>query len=67
LVARGEFSIVIAELAVSAGYSELGPLASAYVVILAVAGPLAARYADTLARPWLASSAEAGSGPASPR
>lgn len=52
LTARGEFSIVIAELAVRAGYSEVGPLASAYVVILGVLGPLLARYADTLAGPW---------------
>ncbi len=52
LIARGEFSIVIAELAVSAGYTEIGPLASAYVVMLSVLGPLLARYADTLAGPW---------------
>jgi CPA2 family monovalent cation:H+ antiporter-2 len=44
LVARGEFSIVIAGLAVSAGReSDLGPLAAAYVLILAVAGSLLAR------------------------
>jgi monovalent cation:H+ antiporter-2, CPA2 family len=44
LVARGEFSIVIAGLAVSAGReSDLGPLAAAYVLILAVVGPLLAR------------------------
>jgi len=49
LVARGEFSIVIAELAVSAGFTDVGPLASAYVVILGVAGPLLARFADALA------------------
>ena len=52
LIARGEFSIVIAGLAVSAGYTEIGPLASAYVVMLSVLGPLLARYADTLAGPW---------------
>lgn len=46
LVARGEFSIVIAGLAASAGYTEIGPLASAYVVLLGVAGPLVARFAD---------------------
>jgi CPA2 family monovalent cation:H+ antiporter-2 len=46
LVARGEFSIVIAGLAASAGYTELGPLASAYVVLLGVAGPVIARFAD---------------------
>jgi CPA2 family monovalent cation:H+ antiporter-2 len=42
LVSRGEFSIVIAGLAVSAGLEpELGPLAAAYVLALAIAGPLA--------------------------
>jgi CPA2 family monovalent cation:H+ antiporter-2 len=52
LTARGEFSIVIAELAVTAGYTEIGPLASAYVVMLGVLGPLLARFADELAGPW---------------
>jgi CPA2 family monovalent cation:H+ antiporter-2 len=47
LIARGEFSIVIAGLAVAAGAEpELGPLAATYVLVLAVAGPLAARFAD---------------------
>lgn len=55
LVARGEFSIVIAGLAVSAGYTEIGPLASAYVVLLSIVGPLLARYADTLAGPFVRS------------
>lgn len=59
LTARGEFSIVIAELAVSAGYSDIGPLASAYVVMLGILGPLLARYADTLSRPWTTSPAPA--------
>jgi monovalent cation:H+ antiporter-2, CPA2 family len=46
LIARGEFSIVIAGLAVAAGAEpELGPLAATYVLVLAVAGPLAARFA----------------------
>jgi monovalent cation:H+ antiporter-2, CPA2 family len=54
LTARGEFSIVIAGLAVSAGYTEIGPLASAYVVMLGILGPLLARFADTLAGPWMA-------------
>ena len=52
LIARGEFSIVIAGLAVSAGYAEIGPLASGYVVILGILGPILARYADRLAGPW---------------
>jgi CPA2 family monovalent cation:H+ antiporter-2 len=44
LVARGEFSIVIAGLGTGAGLNpELGPLTAAYVLILAVVGPLAAR------------------------
>ena len=42
LVARGEFSIVIAGLGVSAGLqSELGPLSAAYVLFLAILGPIA--------------------------
>ena len=50
LVARGEFSIVIAGLAVAAGIEpELGPLATAYVLVLVVAGPLTARYTEPLA------------------
>jgi CPA2 family monovalent cation:H+ antiporter-2 len=50
LVARGEFSIVIAGLAVAAGLqARLGPLATAYVLALAVLGPLLARAADPLA------------------
>jgi monovalent cation:H+ antiporter-2, CPA2 family len=50
LVARGEFSIVIAGLAVAAGLqARLGPLATAYVLALAVLGPLVTRIADPLA------------------
>ncbi|MFB4317159.1 cation:proton antiporter [Actinomadura sp. 21ATH] len=50
LTPRGEFNIVIAGLAVSAGINtQLGPLAAAYVLILAVAGPLLARTAEPLA------------------
>jgi CPA2 family monovalent cation:H+ antiporter-2 len=50
LVARGEFSIVIAGLAVAAGLqARLGPLATAYVLALAVLGPLVTRAADPLA------------------
>jgi CPA2 family monovalent cation:H+ antiporter-2 len=52
LVARGEFSIVIAGLAASAGYDDLGPLASAYVVLLGVAGPVIARFADQVPTTW---------------
>ena len=47
LIARGEFSIVIAGLGVAAGVEpRLGPLAAAYVLMLASLGPLAARSAD---------------------
>lgn len=46
LVARGEFSIVIAGLAVAAGVTDVGPVATAYVLLLAVAGPLLARASD---------------------
>ncbi|MGW3647802.1 cation:proton antiporter [Streptomyces sp. NPDC000878] len=50
LVARGEFSIVIAGLAVTSGIEpSLGPLATAYVLILVVLGPLTARYTEPLA------------------
>lgn len=48
LVARGEFSVVIAGLAVISGVPGIGALVSAYVLVLAVAGPLLARYSDTL-------------------
>jgi CPA2 family monovalent cation:H+ antiporter-2 len=46
LVARGEFSIVIAGLAapVAANGASLAAVAAAYILILAVAGPLATRF-----------------------
>ncbi|MEU5400040.1 cation:proton antiporter [Streptomyces sp. NPDC005963] len=47
LVARGEFSIVIAGLAV-ATEPRIGPIATAYVLILVVLGPLAARWTEPL-------------------
>jgi CPA2 family monovalent cation:H+ antiporter-2 len=51
LIARGEFSIVIAGIAVAEGIeADLGPLAAAYVLTLAIAGPLLARAADPIAR-----------------
>ena len=47
LIARGEFSIVIAGLAVSAGADpDVGALCGAYVLLLAAAGPIVARFAD---------------------
>ena len=52
LVARGEFSIVIAGLTVSAGavVGELAALATAYVLLMAVLGPVAARVVEPLTR-----------------
>jgi CPA2 family monovalent cation:H+ antiporter-2 len=51
LVARGEFSIVIAGLAVAAGVeAAVGPLAATYVLLMAVLGPVAARAAEPAAR-----------------
>ena len=52
LIARGEFSIVIASL--GAGLvdgADLGAFAAAYVLVTAVAGPLVAKYADRLPAP----------------
>ncbi|MET3176450.1 UNVERIFIED_ORG: Kef-type K+ transport system membrane component KefB [Arthrobacter sp. UYCu721] len=51
LIARGEFSIDIAGLAVASGAvtQELAAMATAYVLIMAVVGPLAARYVGPLA------------------
>lgn len=51
LVARGEFSIVIAGLATGvAGAEDLPALAAAYVLLMAIVGPLAARLADPARR-----------------
>jgi CPA2 family monovalent cation:H+ antiporter-2 len=51
LIARGEFSVIIAALgAATADGARLGALAAAYVLITAVVGPLAAKYANHLAR-----------------
>lgn len=53
LIARGEFSIVIAGLAVAADpTSKIGAVAATYVLLLALVGPLAARYSDVLAGRW---------------
>jgi CPA2 family monovalent cation:H+ antiporter-2 len=44
LVARGEFSIVIAGLGVSAGVGErLGAVAAGYILVMATVGPIIAR------------------------
>ncbi|MBF6135115.1 cation:proton antiporter [Nocardia otitidiscaviarum] len=52
LIARGEFSIVIAGLAVSAGAvpGEFAALATTYVLLMAVLGPIAARVVEPLLR-----------------
>ncbi|GAB2751045.1 cation:proton antiporter [Salinifilum aidingensis] len=52
LVARGEFSIVIAGLAVSSGAvsGQLAALATTYVLLMAILGPVAARFVEPLAR-----------------
>jgi monovalent cation:H+ antiporter-2, CPA2 family len=49
LIARGEFSIVIAGMAVAAGVEpQLGVLSTAYVLLLATAGPVLTRYSEAL-------------------
>lgn len=49
LIARGEFSIVIAGLGVTAGLEpQLGPLSAAYVLFLASLGPILARMIEPL-------------------
>src|SRR3954447_542076 len=54
LIPRGEFNIVIAGLAVSAGVeADIGPLAAAYVMFLAITGPLLARFIEPAARSYV--------------
>ncbi|MET9212893.1 MULTISPECIES: cation:proton antiporter [unclassified Nocardia] len=52
LVARGEFSIVIAGLAVAAGAvpDEFAALATTYVLLMAIIGPIAARIVEPVMR-----------------
>lgn len=52
LIARGEFSIIIAGFAVAAGVGgdQLAALAATYVLIMAAFGPIAARFAEPVAR-----------------
>ncbi|MFC6012100.1 cation:proton antiporter [Nocardia lasii] len=52
LVARGEFSIVIAGLAVAAGAvpSEFAALATTYVLLMAIIGPIGARVVEPVMR-----------------
>lgn len=50
ILARGEFSLILASLAVVAGLDgRLGPFAAGYVLVLAIAGPLAASRSHLLA------------------
>jgi monovalent cation:H+ antiporter-2, CPA2 family len=50
LIARGEFSIVIAGIAIASGLDkEVGALSITYVLLLAVVGPLAARVSEPIA------------------
>ena len=49
MVPRGEFNIVIAGLATTAGVTGIGPLAAAYVMLMAIAGPILTRFADPIA------------------
>lgn len=52
LIARGEFSIVIAGLAVGSGAvtGELAALSTAYVLLMAIIGPIAARIVEPMAQ-----------------
>jgi monovalent cation:H+ antiporter-2, CPA2 family len=50
LIPRGEFSIVIAGIAVASGLgADVGALSIAYVLVLAVAGPVAVRVSEPIA------------------
>ncbi len=67
LVARGEFSIVIAGLGATAvagaGVNEdLGALAAAYVLILAIAGPLVNRFSDWISDAFARERSATGAG-----
>jgi CPA2 family monovalent cation:H+ antiporter-2 len=51
VLARGEFSLILASLAVAAGLDgRLAPFTAGYVLVLAIAGPLAASRSQVLAR-----------------
>ena len=51
LVSRGEFSIIIAGLGAGA-QPQLAPIAAAYVLILAVLGPILTRLSDSISDVW---------------
>ena len=51
ILARGEFSLIIATLAVAAGLDQrIGPFVAGYVLVLAIASPLLAKQTGFLAR-----------------
>jgi monovalent cation:H+ antiporter-2, CPA2 family len=51
ILARGEFSLILASLAVAAGLDgRIGPFTAGYVLVLAIAGPLAASRSHVIAR-----------------
>lgn len=54
LIARGEFSIVIASLGITlVDGAELGSIAAAYVLLTAIGGPLATKHADAFSKRFL--------------
>jgi len=67
LVARGEFSIIIAGLAVAAGLGEVGPVATGYVLVLAIVGPMMTRFIEPMSSRVLAHRTRASSAPRSVR
>jgi monovalent cation:H+ antiporter-2, CPA2 family len=51
ILGRGEFSLILATLATTAGLdNRIGPIVAHYVLVLAVLGPLLATHSSTLAR-----------------
>jgi len=48
LIARGEFSIIIAGLAGTAFEPQLAPLAAAYVLLMALSGPILTRVVEPI-------------------
>jgi CPA2 family monovalent cation:H+ antiporter-2 len=51
VLARGEFSLIIASLGIAAGLdTRLGAFTAGYVLLLAIAGPVAAAHSDRIAR-----------------
>jgi CPA2 family monovalent cation:H+ antiporter-2 len=63
LIPRGEFSIVIAGIAVASGLgADVGALSIAYVLVLAVAGPVAARVSEPIAERLLSVKTAEGRG-----